>query len=371
MSRLVSFTDRLQRSATGLPWRDDDSDDGSDERQNGWTRYLPLCILLALMVAPHPSLLLILVNHYLRTLHEPITFLVHLCVSYTLTFLSFTSLVICVIRDPGPVCPSKPAQEDSQISARDEIGLREALMGPPGDTDDDEINPLKWCRKCWAPKPERTHHCSLCGRCVLKMDHHCPWLGGKCVGHRTYPSFFHFITCITTFSAYVAYLAGTAFWWSFNNPTLVLDQVTPLHELFLFCAGVIFGLVVGSFMIYHIYLISTNQTTLESLSPFLLLRFLPPLPSSLHLSDPPMEHELSYTQRRLVREAHRTVKLYNLGWQENWAQVFGWNNHGGWVPRILYGGASPGDGRCFPRNPRAHDMLQKLAGALETADKEA
>ncbi|KAI5981723.1 hypothetical protein EDD15DRAFT_2331168 [Pisolithus albus] len=60
-------------------------------------------------------------------------------------------------------------------------------------------------------------------------DHHCPWLGGKCVGHRTYPSFFHFITCITLFSAYVTYLAGTAFWWSLHNPTSVLvSQATKL-----------------------------------------------------------------------------------------------------------------------------------------------
>ncbi|KAK7072850.1 Palmitoyltransferase zdhhc16 [Halocaridina rubra] len=29
------------------------------------------------------------------------------------------------------------------------------------------------CKKCIAPKPPRTHHCSVCNRCVLKMDHHC------------------------------------------------------------------------------------------------------------------------------------------------------------------------------------------------------
>lgn len=29
------------------------------------------------------------------------------------------------------------------------------------------------CKKCIAPKPPRTHHCSICNRCVLKMDHHC------------------------------------------------------------------------------------------------------------------------------------------------------------------------------------------------------
>jgi rRNA maturation endonuclease Nob1 len=32
----------------------------------------------------------------------------------------------------------------------------------------------KYCRKCKAFKPHRAHHCSICGRCIIKMDHHCP-----------------------------------------------------------------------------------------------------------------------------------------------------------------------------------------------------
>ena len=32
---------------------------------------------------------------------------------------------------------------------------------------------LRYCVHCRKVKPDRTHHCSLCGVCVLKMDHHC------------------------------------------------------------------------------------------------------------------------------------------------------------------------------------------------------
>lgn len=125
------------------------------------------------MVAPHPSWLLILVNHHLRTLHSTSSFLVHLLVSYTLTFLAFCSLIVCVARDPGPVSLSKG---ESEGTGGDDLALGEALMAAPDF--DDELSPLKWCRACWGPRPERTHHCNACGRCVLKMGR--PWVSSFC-----------------------------------------------------------------------------------------------------------------------------------------------------------------------------------------------
>lgn len=44
----------------------------------------------------------------------------------------------------------------------------------PGDPPTDQAyNAVNICKKCLIPKPPRTHHCSICNRCILKFDHHC------------------------------------------------------------------------------------------------------------------------------------------------------------------------------------------------------
>jgi len=203
------------------------------------------------------------------------------------------------------------------------------------------------------------------------MDHHCPWLGNRCIGHRTYPAFLHFLFCITLLAIYVAAVCANALYFAFKNP-YTIDEFTPIHEILLTFAGITFSLVIGSFFIYHLYLVSTNQTTIENITPFLLLRHLPVLPSTeaSRLSDPPLEHELSYRQRRLVKDAHGYIRLYDVGFKKNWTQVLGWKRPYGLAYRVLCGGSSTGDGKSFPRAANSEELLVRLARELVIQDKD-
>lgn len=52
---------------------------------------------------------------------------------------------------------------------------------------------LRFCRYCNVFKPDRSHHCSTCGQCRLRCDHHCVFVS-NCISFNTYKFFLGFIT---------------------------------------------------------------------------------------------------------------------------------------------------------------------------------
>lgn len=67
------------------------------------------------------------------------------------------------------------------------------------------------CISCGYHKPEGTHHCSLCGRCVLYMDHHCVWIN-QCVGLNNHRYFLQFVIYVWFSQCFILTANYTAFW---------------------------------------------------------------------------------------------------------------------------------------------------------------
>ncbi|KHN95627.1 palmitoyltransferase PFA3 [Metarhizium album ARSEF 1941] len=133
---------------------------------------------------------------------------------------------------------------------------------------------VRFCKKCQARKPDRAHHCSTCRRCVLKMDHHCPWLA-TCLGLRNYKAFLLFLMYTTTLCLYAFAVSGTWVWSEVVQENVGrLDALLPVNFIVLSIVSGIVGVVVGVFTGWHVVLALRGQTTIECLEK---TRYLSPL----------------------------------------------------------------------------------------------
>ncbi|KAJ0402824.1 hypothetical protein P43SY_007366 [Pythium insidiosum] len=183
------------------------------------------------------------------------------------TALMLWSYTLAVTTDPGHASDSvwtkvSPAALEASVSR--------TQMVDEDDEDDHAGKGWRYCERCDAPKPLHVHHCSACGRCVYRMDHHCPWTN-NCVGWANKKYFFLFLV-YTASSCLVFNAMETPLVWSTATRAAVAQSKADLAAvanallLLAWPLSLGIGLMLVGYASYHVWLLSNGKTTLEYLT---------------------------------------------------------------------------------------------------------
>jgi hypothetical protein len=124
----------------------------------------------------------------------------------------------------------------------------------------------RWCPTCKIVRPPRASHCRVCDNCVLRFDHHCPFVN-NCIGQRNYVYFNGFLVSvlglgISVFGGFALHLSGSR--------ASSKDAQTKGEGLLIFLCLV--GLPTAVMLIatlglalFHTFLIASGKTTKEVL----------------------------------------------------------------------------------------------------------
>jgi hypothetical protein len=178
-------------------------------------------------------------------------------VLFALTLCSFLQ---ASFTQPGSVPRQHPFDPDSPVASAGEFSkaLAERGFELVRGLERKHDGRARFCRVCGVYKPDRTHHSSNVGQCVLEMDHYCPWIR-NCVGYRNKKFFFLLISYgAASLIAYVVALAPR-FLFACERVRSALD----FFIVFSWILALLLGAALTIFSAFHAYLIATAYTTIE------------------------------------------------------------------------------------------------------------
>lgn len=178
------------------------------------------------------------------------------------TFMAISSHLRTMFTDPGAVPRGTATKE-----AIEQLGLIDGQV-------------LYKCTKCCSIKPERAHHCSVCQRCIKRMDHHCPWIN-NCVGENNQKFFVLFTFYIAIIAIHALIMVFNYFMGCMNDEWktcgvshtdpktgLVMSQPAPVNVILLICLtfeGLLFSIFAVIMAIVQFQAIWNDETGIEQL----------------------------------------------------------------------------------------------------------
>ncbi|MFS8000613.1 putative protein S-acyltransferase [Helianthus anomalus] len=189
-------------------------------------------------------------------------------IAIVFTIYVVTLLLVTSGRDPGIIPRNTHPPEPEIIDQNPEVGSQTPQLRLPR-FKEVMVNgftvKVKYCDTCMLYRPPRCSHCSICDNCVQRFDHHCPWVG-QCIGLRNYRFFFMFVSSATLLCIYVF-----AFCWVYVIKIKNSEEKSIWGALIKTPASIaliIYTFIcvwfVGGLTVFHLYLISTNQSTYEN-----------------------------------------------------------------------------------------------------------
>eukprot|EP01135_Chromosphaera_perkinsii_P008603 Nk52_evm45s1401 gene=Nk52_evmTU45s1401 len=130
----------------------------------------------------------------------------------------------------------------------------------------DRYGGVRLCAMCKHVKPDRCHHCSMCGCCVLRFDHHCAWVN-NCVGFHNYKYFVVFLFHCGLMCSFIFSHA-----WPYALVFLNFQEDKQkesehlVHMFVLLILSSTFGAATIILCGFHIGLVCLNKTTLETMA---------------------------------------------------------------------------------------------------------
>lgn len=118
----------------------------------------------------------------------------------------------------------------------------------------------RFCKWCNGFKPDRCHHCRTCKSCILRMDHHCPWIA-NCVGFRNHKYFFLLVFYALLTCGFIIWTMSASLY-----AVLFVEETPPMHR-FLLVFGMtltcIMTVLLFFFFVFHVRLMLVATTTIE------------------------------------------------------------------------------------------------------------